>query len=102
MTPPTSRNSSIGVYEKISTLPIAVAEPVFSKTHQASAMRYRLSPSLESACPPQSRANERCLSDLSKIISQSFETRFFGSVDEEPSGTSGFAGTRARSRVLER
>ena len=49
----------MGVMEKISTVPIAVAEPVFSSTHQASATRYRLSPRLEMVWPLHSSANER-------------------------------------------
>lgn len=34
----------MGTVEQISTIPIAVAEPVFCSTHQASAMVKRLSP----------------------------------------------------------
>src|SRR5262245_2068617 len=67
-TPPSSRKISMGVIEQISTVPIAVAEPVFSSTHHASATRYRLSPKREIVCPLHSRANERCFSDRNSTI----------------------------------
>ncbi len=38
-TPPTNKNNSIGIWDNTSTVPMAVAEPVFSSTHQAKAMR---------------------------------------------------------------
>src|SRR5687767_2384338 len=42
---------------------MATAEPVFSNTHHASAMRYRLSPSREVVCPNHKSAKGRCVNE---------------------------------------
>ena len=67
-TPPTSKKSSIGTWESTRTVPIAVAEPVFSSTHHAKAIRYKLSPRREVVCPIHSKAKGRCLSERSTFI----------------------------------
>ena len=67
-TPPISRNNSIGIWESTSTVPMAVAEPVSSSTHHASAMRYRLSPRREMVCPTHKRAKGRCVSERRTFI----------------------------------
>jgi hypothetical protein len=49
----------MGAKEKIRTVPMAAAEPVFSRTHQERAIRYRLSPRREIVCPAHKAANGR-------------------------------------------
>src|SRR5438045_1936008 len=67
-TPPTSKNNSIGVKEQISTVPMMIADPVCSSTHQARATSYMKSPIREMVCPLQRSANERWVSDLNSTM----------------------------------
>ena len=46
-TPPINKKNSMGICEKTNTVPIAIAEPVFSNTHHDRAIRYKLSPNLD-------------------------------------------------------
>src|SRR5579883_1878086 len=71
-TPPNSRQRSIGVVEQINTTPIAVAEPVFCRTHQASAIVKRLSPKRETVCPLHSKAKARLVNARNTAITIPF------------------------------
>jgi alanyl-tRNA synthetase len=66
----------MGIVEQIRTIPMAVADPVFSSTHQANAIVLRLSPRREMVCPVHSSANERFVSDLKKFIKDAFSSCF--------------------------
>ena len=67
-TPPTRRKISIGTEEKIKTVPMAAAEPVFSSTHQARAMRYRLLPMREIVWPLHNKAKGRWVRARNKVM----------------------------------
>ncbi len=59
---------SIGSVEQINTTPIAVADPVFSRTHQARAIVKRLSPRREIVCPLHNKAKEGFANERKKFI----------------------------------
>src|SRR3990172_243976 len=69
-TPPTRRKRSMGARLKTGTAPMAVADPVFSSTHQESAMRYRLSPRRETVCPDQRSAKGRWRSESKSLMAR--------------------------------
>src|SRR6185437_13682302 len=56
--PPTNTSTSFGTTDAIKTTPIAVAEPVITKTCQDKAVKKIPSPSVEISCPNQTKVKD--------------------------------------------